>query len=161
MSNWLIYGGVVCLEEVSLGCPFPRIRNCIRLGFGYWGAGAYERSKTKHFDPRRRCRHSYWQRMVNNLPTSCTQELLVSSMETNNEGLGIYAIDGIDSTRIFLHQDEVSIHCGQLIDKKKWQSHKPSVSTMLRSSQECYNMWVNMGLFRGVLRRIGVCLKRK
>jgi hypothetical protein len=39
MSNWLIYGGVVCLEEVSLGCPFPRIRNCIRLGFGYWGRG--------------------------------------------------------------------------------------------------------------------------
>jgi hypothetical protein len=30
---------VVCLEEVSIGCPFPRIRNCIRLGFGYLGGG--------------------------------------------------------------------------------------------------------------------------
>jgi hypothetical protein len=98
--------------------------------------------------------------MVNNLPTSWIQELLVSSMETNNEeGLGIYAIDGIDPTRMILHQDKVSIHCGQLIDKKKWQSHKPSLSTMLRSSQESYNMWVNMKLFKGVLRRVGVFLK--
>jgi len=40
--------------------------------------------------------------MVNNLPTSWIQELLVSSMETNNEeGLGIYAINEIDPTRIF------------------------------------------------------------
>lgn len=105
------------LEEVSIGCPFPRIRNCIRLSFGQ--RGTYERLKTKHFDPRRRCRHSYWQRMVNNVPTSWIQELLVSSMETNNEEeLGIYAIDGIDPTRIILHQDKVSIHCEQLIDKR-------------------------------------------
>jgi hypothetical protein len=66
---------------------------------------------------------------------------------------------GLIELGFFLHQDKVSIHCGQLIDKKKWQSHKPSLSTKLRSSQERYNMWVNMRLFKGVLRRVGVCLK--
>jgi hypothetical protein len=56
--------------------------------------------------------------MVNNLPTSWIQELLVSSMETNNEEeLGIYAIYGIDPTMIILHQNKVSIHCGRTIDK--------------------------------------------
>jgi hypothetical protein len=75
-----------------------------------------------------------FKRLVNYV-TIVFNNIVVSSMETNNEkGLGIYAIDGIDRTRIFLHQDKVSIHCGQLIDKKKWQSHKQSLSTKLRSS---------------------------
>jgi len=57
--------------------------------------------------------------MVNNLPTSWIQELLVSSMETNNEeGLGIYAIDGIQLGFFLAPRQRVSIHCGQLIDKR-------------------------------------------
>lgn len=114
----------VKLVNLWWGCMFrggeyrlsiPKDQELYKVGLWILG-GVYERSKTKHFDPRRRCRHNYWQRMVNNLPTSCTQELLVSSMETNN--WAFYAIDGIDPTRIFLHQDKVSIHCGQLIDKR-------------------------------------------